>query len=308
MYPLGVGGELHSVLGEQVLTDDALTDWQVSLIECLAPETARSVYTSLVVAGMVSNETYVVTDQEIACVSEWVAGADLHRIIRGMAEDDQVFFGELLSGVLPCLADFFMSEFLSGMGIDPGSLTDDELICLNEWAVGYDWSNVMTAMVEEDLGIKGELFLGLISCAPEPFLALFFEDTGLDPDQLTDEEMECLEDWLTDFDWDSVLAAISAAALAEDYESYSILAEAFGLLACVPNLFLADGIGSFGPNDRVDTIEDATPVAIGASAHGIINHSGDVAMFALPPTAGEHYQIDVALGTLGDFVLDVYGS
>ena len=161
-----VGGELESVLGEPVMTDDDLTDWQVSLFECLTPETARSIYASLLVAGMVSDETYDVSEREIQCVSAWVAGADVHRIIRGTAEEDLTVMGEMLSGVVPCLLEFFMPEFLAEMGIDADTLTDDERTCLNEWMVEYDWSNLMTGLLEEDLGVMGQFLPGLIGCAP----------------------------------------------------------------------------------------------------------------------------------------------
>ncbi len=303
-----VEGELDLLLGERVMTDDDLTDWQVSLFECLTPETARSVYTSLVVAGMVSDETYDVTEQEIQCVSQWVEGADVHRVIRGMADDDLTVLGEMMSGVLPCLVEFFMPEFLAEIGIDAAALTDDERTCLNEWMVGYDWSNIMTAMMEEDLGIMGEFFPGLIGCAPGPFLSLMFEDTGLDLNALTDEEKECLEDWLTDFDWDAVIAALTAAAFVEDDEAYSILVEAFGLLACIPDLDVEDFAGAGGSDDHADGFADATRIGVGESIEGLIDYADDVDLFELTADAGQFYQIDVALGTLNDSVLTVYDT
>ena len=303
-----VGGELDSLLDERVMSDDGLPDWQVSLFECLTPETARSVYTSLVVAGMVNDETYDVSEQEIECVSAWVAGADVHRLIRSMAEDDLTVSGEVLSGVIPCLADVFLPDFLGEMGIDPDSLTEDELTCLNQWMVGYDWSNIMTAAFEGDLGIMGEFFPGLIGCAPGPFLELFFEDFEIDLDELTDDEKECLEDWLIDLNWDGIIAEISALAVVEGDEAYSILTEAFGLLACIPDLALDVNVSSGGPDDHGDTIDEATPIGIGESIEGVIGHGGDVDMFALSADAGQFYQIDVVLGTLDDSVLTVYDT
>ena len=290
------------------MTDDDLADWQVSLFECLTPETARSIYASLLVAGMVSDETYDVSETEIECVSAWVAGADVHRIIRGMAEEDLAVLGEMMSGVIPCLLDFFMPDFLAEMGIDESSLTDDERTCLNEWMVGYDWANFMTALMEEDLGIMGEFLPGLISCAPEPFLTLMFEDTGLDLDALTDEERECLEDWLTDLDWTSLFAAISAAAFAGEDEAYNVLAEAFGLLACVPDLPMYENVGSGGPDDHGNIFPDATLIGVGQNIEGVIDYEGDVDMFELTADAGQLYQIDVFLGTLDDSVLTVYDA
>ena len=357
-----VGGELESVLGERVMTDDDLQDWQVSLFECLNPEAARSVFTSLLVAGMVSDETYDVTERDIQCVSAWVAGADVHRVIRGMSEDDLAVLGEVMSGVIPCLADFFMPDLLAGMDIDADALTDDERTCLNEWMVGHDWSNFMTAVMEEDLGIIGEFMPGLIRCAPGSFLALFLEDFGVDLDTLTDEETECLEGWLTDldwsnlmtamteddlgiigelvpglmgcapglflplfledfgvdldtltdeeteclegwltdFDWDAVIAATTAAASTEDYEG--LLGEAFGLLACIPDLALDENVDSGGPDDH------AADLWLREIHEGVIGTADDVDMFELAANAGQFYQIDVALGTLDDSVLTVYDA
>ncbi len=303
-----VGGELESALDEPVMTDDDLTDWQVSLFECLSPETARSIYASLLVAGMVSDETYDVSETEIECVSAWVAGADVHRIIRGTAEEDLAVMGEMLSGVVPCLLDFFMPEFLAEMGIDADALTDDERTCLNEWMVGYDWSNFMTGLMEEDLGMMGEFLPGLISCAPEPFLTLMVEDTGLDLDALTDEERECLEDWLTDLDWTSLFAAISAAAFAGEDEAYNVLAEAFGLLACIPDLDLEDFAGSGGADYQAVDFTDATRIGVGESIQGHIDYADEADVFELRADAGQFYQIDVALGTLEDSVLTIYDA
>ena len=302
-----VEGELDLLLGELAMTGD-VTDWQVSLFECLTPETARSVYTSVLVAGMVDDETYDVTEQEIQCLSEWVEDADVHRLIRGAADDDLTVLGEAMSGVIPCLADALMPEFLAEMGIDPDSLTEDELTCLNEWMVGYDWSNFMTAMMEEDLGILGEFFPGLIGCAPGPFLSSMFEDTGLDLDALTDEENECLQEWLTDLDWDTLIATILSADFVEDAAALSLLAETFGLLACIPDLDVEDFAGTGGPDDHADGFADATPIGVGQFIKGDISYESDVEMFELEADAGQFYRIDVSLGTLDDSVLTIYDS
>ena len=303
-----VGGELDSVLGERVMTDDDLTDWQVSLFECLTPETARSVYASLLVAGMLSDGTYDVSEQEIECVSAWVAGADVHRLIRGMAEEDLAVWGEALSGVIPCLADAFLPDFLTEMGIDPDTLTDDERTCLTQWMAESDWSNLMTAMMEEDLGIIGEFFPGLMSCAPEPFLALMFEDFGIDVDALTDEEKECLVAWVADLDWEAIIAVTVSVAFAEEAEAYSVLAEAFGLLACIPDLDLEDFTGSGGADYPAVDFAAATRIGVGESIDGRIDYADEADVFELRADADQFYRIDVALGTLEDSVLTIYDA
>ena len=303
-----VGGELDSVLGERVMTDDDLTDWQVSLFECLTPEAARSVYASLLVAGMLSDETYEVTEGEIECVSAWVAGADVHRLIRGMAEEDLAVWGEALSGVIPCLADAFLPNFLAEMGIDPDTLTDDERTCLTQWMAESDWSNLMTAMMEDDLGIIGEFFPGLMSCAPEPFLALMFEDFGIDVDALADEEKECLVAWVADLDWEAILAVTVSVAFAEEAEAYSVLAEVFGLLACIPDLDLEESISFSGTDDQAIDFSDAPHIGVGEPIEGLIDYADEADVFELSADADQFYRVDVALGTLEDSVLTIYDA
>ena len=299
-----VGGELDSVLGERIMTDDYLKEWHVSLFECLTPETARSVYPSVLIAWMVSDETYDVTEREIQCVSEWVADADVHRLIRGMANDDLT----VMSGVIPCMVDFFMPEFLAGRGIDADALTDEERTCLNDWMVGYDWSNFITVVTENSLVLMGGFLPGLIGCAPGPFLASMFEDTELDLDALTDEERECLEDWLTDLDWDKLIPAIYPAGFAEEDAAFGLLAETFGILACIPDLTVDDNVGSGGPDDHADDFPDATRIGVGESIDGAIDYENDVDLFELTADAGQFYEIEVALGTLDDSVLAIYDA
>ena len=283
--------------------------WLADLFECLVPEMARSLYLSMIVGGMVTDEAVDVTDEQIACVSEWVAGSDVPRIVRGMAGEDLAVIGEMLSAIIPCMPEIFLSEFLPDMGIDPDTLTDVERDCLLGWMVDNDWSNLVTAMLGGEFGVIGEFWSGLVDCVPGPVLAYFFDDFGVDLDALTDEERDCLEDWLIGFDWAAVIDAIlSASSASDDDVSLSILSESFGLLACVPQLFEDDNGDDTGPDDHGDTADDATPAVVGEAVEGTIDYAHDTDLFVVELEGGMVYQIDVALVTLGDSELTVHDA
>ena len=284
-----VGGELDSVLGERVMTDDYLKEWHVSLFECLTPETARSVYPSVLIAWMVSDETYDVTEREIQCVSEWVSGADVHRLITGSVAGDEAILAELASEAAACLSYFFPVALLEGLGVNPDSLTEGQRDCLRVWYVGFDWSGFLTATSQEDRSTMFEVFPGLIGCAPSLSLTLFFPGLGLDPDALTDEETECLEDWEAGLDWDALIAALAGGYAGND-ATPGLFEDYFRIQDCAPDLFLDDNVGS------------------GESIEGVIDHENDVDLFELTADAGQSYRIDVALGTLDDSVLTVYDA
>ena len=284
-----VGSELDLVLGERVMTDDYLKEWHVSLFECLTSETARSVYLSVLIAWIVSDETYDVTEREIQCVSEWVSGADVHRLITGTVAGDEAILAELASVAEACFPDLFLVNILTGLGVNPDSLTEGERDCLRDWYVGFDWSGFLTATSQEDLSATFEVFPGLIGCAPSISLTLLFPDLGLDPDALTDEEMECLEDWEAGLDWDALIAAI-AGGYAGDDATLGLFEDYYRIQDCAPDLFTDADIGA------------------GQSIEATIDHGGDVDLFELSADAGKSYQIDIALGTLGDSVLTIYDA
>ena len=79
---------------------------------------------------------------------------------------------------------------------------------------------------------------------------------------------------------------------------------------------LGDGTGSYtltvAVSDIVDdhayAISEATSVTVGDAVPGILDYPGDIDLFAFDAREGESYQIDVALGTLGDSVVAVYDA
>ena len=101
---------------------------------------------------------------------------------------------------------------------------------------------------------------------------------------------------------------MTAVAFADEDEAYTILAEAFGLLACVPDLALYESVGSGGPDDHGNIFPDATLIGVGQLIGGAIDYGGDVDLFEFAGNAGLRYQVDVSLGSLEDSVLTIYDA
>ena len=89
--------------------------------------------------------------------------------------------------------------------------------------------------------------------------------------------------------------------------------EAVAQMSDVTRRRLADA-GCFGSQPASDDDDhgnhpySATAVAVGTGTQGAIDYEDDVDFFGFTAEAGELYQIDVALGTLDEFWLDIYDS
>ena len=63
------------------------------------------------------------------------------------------------------------------------------------------------------------------------------------------------------------------------------------------------------PDDHGNDIDDATVAAVGADVEGALDYDDDIDFFRFPSRTGtESYQIDVALGTLDDSIVDLYDT
>ena len=62
-------------------------------------------------------------------------------------------------------------------------------------------------------------------------------------------------------------------------------------------------------DDHADTVAEATPVTVGGvGVLGVVDYPGDFDLFEFDAEHRELYQIDVALGTLGDSVVALYDA
>ena len=60
------------------------------------------------------------------------------------------------------------------------------------------------------------------------------------------------------------------------------------------------------PDDHGDSEGDATAIGVGADVRGTLDYDGDIDFFRFQAERGQSYQIDVALGTLDDSIVDLY--
>ena len=61
-------------------------------------------------------------------------------------------------------------------------------------------------------------------------------------------------------------------------------------------------------DDHGDDIDDATAIRVGADVRGAVDYDDDIDFFRFQAEQGESYQIDVALGTLDDSIVDLYDA
>lgn len=70
-----------------------------------------------------------------------------------------------------CVPDFFIQMILSGAGIDPDELSEDETACLRELVTdldGLDWPEISAASgSEENYGSPWETFFEMVAAVPE---------------------------------------------------------------------------------------------------------------------------------------------
>ena len=59
-------------------------------------------------------------------------------------------------------------------------------------------------------------------------------------------------------------------------------------------------------DDHGDDIDDATAIRVGADVRGALDYDDDIDYFRFQAERGQSYQIDVALGTLDDSIVDLY--
>ena len=60
------------------------------------------------------------------------------------------------------------------------------------------------------------------------------------------------------------------------------------------------------PDDHGNSEGDATAIRVGMDVRGTLDYDGDIDFFRFQAERGQSYQIDVALGTLDDSIVDLY--
>ena len=74
---------------------------------------------------------------------------------------------------------------------------------------------------------------------------------------------------------------------------------------CIDSYLVPDDYADV-PDDHGNSEGDATAIRVGAGVRGTLDYDSDIDFFRFQAEAGQSYQIDVALGTLDDSIVELY--
>ncbi len=333
-----LGDELESALGRPVVSEYTPGQWEVSIFTCLAPETARAVYLSILITEM--QEDVELSEDEVSCMRKSVAATDAAVVIAAIAQDadDHTAAAESFTEIFRCLPDLLLTFIIPEMGLEREELSEDEVACLRGLMANVDWgaltfadedfkanANFAVGMIscvsalllssalgeevelsEEEASCLRESFAAidistlltaaddlagfaalapdLVDCVPDLFISIFIAETGASIEDLSEEERDCLRELVADIDLTALIASPDDSAANVEF--------GVGLLNCVPDLFSA--------GDEEDSVEEAV--------QGALDYADDKDFFVFQAEEGVFYQIDVALGTLSDSVVELYDA
>ena len=272
------GLDLEAIAGAVSAGDpDALAPLSSDMLTCV-PDLFLETMLSGFGAGLDD-----LTDDERACLRDWVAAYDWAALYESDA-GDAAGAGGIMSGMVTCVPDLFLNMMLAEAGMRMDELTDDEQACLRGSVAGLDWLG-LDDMDETDLAALTRLTTGMIDCVPDFFLAGVL-GSGVRLDELSADEQACLREWVTGID-------------STDLEE-TLFGADFGLPGEGPGICL--------PDDHADSPDGATAVEVGEPAEGALGHLQDLDYFMFEAEAGRFYEIDVTLGTLSDSTLTLYDA
>ncbi len=216
--------ELEEALNWPVLSEgESPGDWEISIFSCLAPETARGVLLSMMLAAIEEDPDFELSDQDASCMKGAFADIDVAALIA--APDEEVIGEEFFSIFMGCIPEQLVT-FMIGADVE---LSEKEASCVRAWVTDVDLDAVIAN--PDDPAVAADFVAGLIPCVPDLFLASMLEETGTELGDFSDDELSCLREWVRNADWTELTAADGDAAGVEF---------ALELLACVPRLASSD--------------------------------------------------------------------
>ena len=217
---------LETLLGARVLPEDS-DDVELpvaAMFACLRPETSDAIWTSIVITGMAQEENLELGSAERSCMREQLAGLlsgeDLAALITQddseMSDDELAMALRTTAVLFECVPDYFIQTILSEAGIDPESLSEDEISCLRELATDLDdlnWLEISAASVSDEIyGLLFETMAAVLECLPEPLASSLW---GFDTDN--DEVLDVADDHADRLEDATPIAVGDAVAAAMDY-------------------------------------------------------------------------------------------
>ena len=270
-----------------------------------------------------------VSDDEGECLREWVIGLDDDDVTVMLTQGDDPSAVALGLGLFACVPDLLVELVATGMGINASDLGDDERECLREWVDGLDDDDVTVMLAQGDDASAVALGLGILACVPNLLIELVANMMGVNAGELSDDERECLREWVDGLDEDDMMVMLAQ----EDDASAAVLG--LELIACLPDLLfeaMADADEGADPpppvaegtpvplptdeclanadavnveDEHANETEGATPLTVGEAVEGAIDYDVDFDFFVFEAEAGESYQIDVVPGTMWDPVVSL---
>ena len=223
-----LGDDLETALEMPFMGDDFVAqEREIQIFSCLAPDTARDVFVAGIARGIADDEGVELSETQMSCLREGVADTDVAAMMADLQENPSG--GDEFTPVLvSCLSDIFVSLMIADMGVDPDEMSDEQMSCLQEVLADADWGALTDESSDTSGLVMGNLMNGLVSCSPDIFVSLIVSDMGVDPDEMSDEQMSCLREVLADTDWTTFFS---------DTGLFSALDElTAGLESCVPEL------------------------------------------------------------------------
>ena len=263
----------------------------------------------------------VFADSEQACIRDAFDDDQLESMldIPVLSEDDM---GEPMARIFSCLEpetarELFLEIIIASLIADAGEgvsteIGMDERSCVRDLLADVDVASMVGPPdPESDNAVDDDnsVFFGLVDCIPDLFIEFVLADVGVALDELTEEQRSCFSDLIAD----TGRGALGVEAGPEGSEWSESFVFGLRLEDCVWEVRFGDSAPGPSPvpreeagDDHADSLEQATPVAVGEAAAGEVQHEDDVDYFVFEAERGRYYQIDVKLGTLPDSVASLY--
>ena len=283
---------------QTAISEDAREQWVTAIFSCSEFDTPRRQLLAEIMADIregIGGEVEV-SDDEAECLREWVIGLDDDDMTVMLTQEDDALGASFSLEALACLPDLLLNVVAASTGTDAIQLSDDERECVREWAADLDPA-FLTAEDNVTLGMAG---FGMFACVPNLFVELVPNMIGVNNSELSDEERECLREWVDGLDEDDMMVILAQE------NGAAALELGLGILACLPELVTS----SFGDaaNIDVNAVENAAPAAVGEAVDGAIDDLLEVDYFKFQAKAGVSYQIDVTPLTMSDPTLELFDS
>ncbi len=208
---LGIGDQdcIRGALGDSL--ENAIRQTEIGreqigkLLPCLNPEASREILPVAFTAALVA-DGWELSQEEVACLRREIGVIDVLDYVsreHKAAED----FGR---GTVLCVPKPVIYQFVGGLGVERGELSENEVSCLQQELLDFNWT---TILADESAG-SGDLLAVLFVCVPDPVISSLISGFGIGVDDLDDSEASCLKAQLASFDWSAVQKDESAAVTA----------------------------------------------------------------------------------------------